>query len=60
MIIKHLFSKPPETTGIASLEKDSQRSGDYAARMERGTKYLVIPTEKGDCIWLKCKKTKIG
>lgn len=60
MIIKHLFSKPLETTGIASLEKDSQRSGDYAARRGRGAKYLVIPTEKEGCVWLKCEKTKIG
>lgn len=58
MIIKHLFSKPLETTGIASLEKDSQRSGDYAARMGRGAKYLVIPTEKEACVWLKCEKNK--
>ena len=32
---------------------------EYMAYM-LNAKYLVIPTEKEGCIWLKCEKAKIG
>lgn len=46
MIIKHLFSNLPERNGAASLEKDSQESGDYAAGMERDEDGFVILPER--------------
>jgi len=47
LIIKHSFSKRAETIGIASLEKDSQRTKDYTARAaEEATVMAVLPEKQ--------------
>ena len=50
---------PGEVSYTADALVVDGKDGDYAARMGRGAKYLVIPTEKEGCVWLKCEKTAL-